>query len=394
MTDTYLMPTYARQNISFVSGEGVWLTDTAGNAYLDAISGIGVCNLGHSHPAVTRAIQQQAAQLIHTSNLYRIPAQEKLAEQLCQISGSEKVFFSNSGAEANEAAIKLARLYGHRKGIESPVIVVMENAFHGRTMATLTATGNVRAQQGFEPLLPGFIRVPWNDVAALETLIDNTSICAVFLEPLQGEGGVRVADTGYLSAVKHLCEQQQWLMMLDEVQTGNGRTGDYFACMTEHVAADVITTAKGLGNGFPIGACLARGAAADVFGPGNHGSTYGGNPLACSVAAEVVETLTNEVIPAVNAKGDRLRTKLAHVLDGYPLLDEIRGRGLMTGIQLTTDCAAVVVLARENGLLVNVTAGNVVRLLPPLIITDDEIDTLCQQLGKTLDQFARQQEAS
>ncbi len=395
MTQNFLMPTYARQPIAFSKGAGVWLTDLDGKQYLDAISGIGVCNLGHAHPAVTRALCEQAGQLLHTSNLYHIPSQEALAELLCHIADMQKVFFCNSGAEANEAAIKLARLYGHQAGMDSPRIIVMESAFHGRTLATLSATGNRRAQAGFDPLVSGFLRVPWNDLDAIEELAtQHHDIAAVLVEPVQGEGGVRFPHDNFLTSLRTLCDKQKWLLMLDEVQSGNGRTGHYFACQSSAVRPDVITTAKGLGNGFPIGACLARGAAAHVFGPGNHGSTFGGNPLGCAVALAVVREIARpDFLQAVREKGDQLMALLSEKLEQHPRVQSIRGRGLMCGIVLDCDCADLVPIAREEGLLVNVTAGNVIRLLPPLMISHDEIQTLTHRLTLAIDTFTAQQEA-
>lgn len=395
MNDNYLMPTYARQPLSFTRGEGVWLYDSDGRAWLDGVSGIAVCNLGHCHPAVSRALARQAETLVHTSNLYQIDAQARLAEALCQLAGMDKAFFCNSGAEANEAAIKIARLYGHRRGIDVPTIIVLDSAFHGRTMATLTATGNVKAQQGFEPLVAGFVRAPWNDVEALRALArEHNNIVAVLAEPVQGEGGVRVPAADFLPQLRALCDQQDWLLMLDEVQTGNGRTGSYFACNRAGVVPDVLTTAKGLGNGFPIGACLAAGKAVDVFGPGNHGSTYGGNPLGCTTALAVVETLRDEVIPGVHRKGERLVAGLRDALKDLPMVREVRGQGLIVGVELDRDCGEIVALARDNGLLINVTAGRVVRLLPPLIISDAELATLIERVSAAIHAFARQQEAA
>lgn len=394
MSENYLMPTYARQPMGFVRGEGVWLHDEDGQAWLDAVAGIAVCNLGHCHPVVTETLCAQAGQLVHSSNLYRIPAQQQLAQMLCHISGMESVFFANSGAEANEAAIKLARLHGHRHGIDKPVTVVMENAFHGRTMATLSATGNPKAREGFEPLVEGFLRVPFNDVDAIRALADRGDIAAVFVEPVQGEGGVHIPAHGYLRELRALCDEHNWLLMLDEIQTGNGRTGTYFACQGEEVRPDVLTTAKGLGNGFPIGACLAAGPAADLFGPGSHGSTYGGNPLGCATALTVVSTLRQSVIPDVAAKGERLRALLRERLSDLAMVREVRGRGLMVGIELDRPCTEIVALARKQQLLTNVAGGSVVRLLPPLIINDEEIDLLVEKLEKAIREFVRQQEAA
>ncbi len=393
MSDEHLMPVYARQPLAFARGHGVWLETAEGESYLDALSGIAVCNLGHGHPAVVEALREQAGTLIHTSNLYRIPVQERLAERLCAVSGMERAFFCNSGAESNETAIKLARRHGHARGVETPRILVMDNAFHGRTLASLSATGNTRAQEGFAPLVEGFVRVPFDDLAAVEKAAgEYPDIVAVLVEPIQGEGGVQVPAEDYLERLRTLCDEQGWLLMLDEVQTGNGRTGEYFAGASAR--PDVITTAKGLGNGFPIAVCLARGEAAEALGPGSHGTTYGGNPLGCATALAVVDTLENEAIPAVREKGERLREKLREQLEPTGLVREIRGRGLILGIVLERDCAEVVELARDQGLLVNVTAGNVIRLLPPLVISDEEIDLLATRLGRAVAEFARRQEAS
>lgn len=390
----YLIPTYARQPLAFVRGEGVWLYDEAGHKYMDAIAGIGVCNLGHCHPAVSRTLAEQAGQLVHTSNLYRIPAQESLAQRLCELSGMQSVFFSNSGAEANEAAIKIARLYGNSKGIRKPTVVVMEGSFHGRTMATLSATANAKVQEGFAPLVEGFVRVPFNDPDAVAALADNPDVVAVLVEPVQGEGGINIPDAGYLNALRQLCDQNDWLLMLDEIQTGNGRTGHYFACMGDNVVPDVLTTAKGLGNGFPIGACLVAGKAAGVFGPGNHGSTYGGNPLGCATALTVVNTLADDVVDAVNDKGDWLKQAFSSALGDLAMVTGIRQRGLMLGIQLDRPCGELVNRAREAGLLINVTAGSVVRLLPPLVISQDEMQTLVDGLSALIRTFAEEQEVA
>lgn len=394
MSQQFLIPTYARQPVAFVRGEGVWLFDENGDKYMDAISGIAVCNLGHCHPAVSRTLAEQAGQLVHTSNLYRIPAQEALAERLCEISGMQGAFFSNSGAEANEAAIKIARLYGNRKGIAKPTVIVMEGSFHGRTMATLSATGNSKVQEGFTPLVEGFVRVPFNDVAAVEALATSNEIVAVLVEPVQGEGGINIPDAGYLQALRQLCDQQDWLLMLDEIQSGNGRTGHYFACMGDGVLPDVLTTAKGLGNGFPIGACLVAGKAADVLSPGTHGSTYGGNPLGCATALTVVNTLTNEVIGDVATKGAQLKAAFQAALADVALVTEIRQKGLMLGIQLDRPCGELVASAREAGLLINVTAGSVIRLLPPLVINDAEMQTLVDGLSAIIHSFANAQEVA
>lgn len=393
MADDHLMATYKRQPPGFERGSGVWLHDADGRAWLDGLSGIGVCNLGHCHPAVTEALCAQAGTLMHTSNLYPIKAQQHLAERLCHHGRMDRAFFCNSGSEANEAAIKLARKYGHERGFVEPRIVVMDNAFHGRTLASLAATGNARAQQGFEPLPEGFVRVPFNDPDAVTALSESSEIAAVLVEPIQGEGGVQVPDDDYLAGLRRLCDQRGWLLMLDEVQTGNGRSGHYFACQHYGVTPDVITTAKGLGNGFPIGACLARGEAAEVLGPGTHGSTFGGNPLGCATALAVVNTLET-VMPEVAAKGERLRALLAEQVGHTDMVREIRGPGLMCALELDRPCGDLVGLCHEQQLLANVTAERVVRLLPPLIINDDELTLLAERFGKALQAFIRQQEAA
>lgn len=384
-----IMNTYGRLPVTFTQGQGSWLTDTEGRRYLDALSGIAVCGLGHSHPAVTAAIVKQAGELIHTSNLYSIERQEQLAQALVKVSGMQNVFFSNSGTEANEAAIKLARKYGHDKGIEEPCIIVMQKAFHGRTLGALAATGNAKVQAGFGPLLGGFIRVPYMDSAAIEAIVKaNPNVVAVLLEPVQGEGGLATATAEYLQAVRKLCDEHQLLMMLDEVQTGNGRTGRYFCYQNFNFLPDVVTTAKGLGNGVPIGACLSRGVAADVFKPGNHGSTYGGNPLACAAGLAVVETIVNEDLCANAQKmGDYLRQGFTTRLAGS-LLTDIRGHGLMIGLVLSKDCPNLMADAVAQGVLLNVTAGNVVRLLPPLNITQDEADQILDKVSALIKALA------
>ncbi len=384
-----LMQTYARLPVTFSHGEGVYLVDTDGRRYLDALSGISVTNLGHAHPAVTEAIQQQAARLLHTSNLYHIAGQEALADALTAVSGMETAFFCNSGAEANEAAIKLARLYGHQRGVDKPAVIVFENAFHGRTLATLSATGNRKIQAGFEPLVSGFTRAPLNNLAAVQQIAaNNPDVVAVLVEPIQGEGGIRVADDAFMQGLRALCDDRGWLLMLDEVQCGNGRAGHYFACQGMGVVPDVITTAKGLGNGVPIGACLAHGPAATVFKAGHHGSTYGGNPLACAAGLAVVNTVVNEgLAERATAAGARLRQQLTDGLQGCESLVELRGRGLMIGVQLNRDCGELVGRALAAGLLINVTAGNTIRLLPPLICSDDHLDELATGLIKLIRGF-------
>jgi len=382
------MQTYTRLPVTFSHGEGVYLYDTTGRRYLDAIAGIAVNGLGHAHPAVTAAIREQADKLVHTSNLYRIEAQEQLGEVLTGVAGMENCFFGNSGAEANEAAIKLARLYGHQREIDRPAIVVLEGAFHGRTLATLSATGNRKIQAGFEPLVTGFTRAPRNDVQALRQIAaNNPAVVAVLMEPIQGESGVHPLSAEYLQAVREICDQQEWLLMLDEVQTGNGRTGSYFAYQGMGLVPDVVTTAKGLGNGIPIGACLARGAAARVLGAGQHGSTFGGNPLVCATALAVVKTITDEALAAnATAMGQLIVESLRADSAAAAKIVEIRGRGLMLGIELRTECGELAQRALEAGLLINVTAGNTIRLLPPLIINAREARELAATLAGLIQQ--------
>ncbi|MDX1453357.1 MAG: aspartate aminotransferase family protein [Oleiphilaceae bacterium] len=390
MTDQALMNTYGRLPVAFESGDGCWLYDTDGNKYFDTFCGIAVCGLGHAHPEITRAIKDQAGRLLHCSNLYHTPQQQKLAKNLTRLAGMDSVFFSNSGAEANEAAIKLARRYGHEQGVKTPTIIVMENAFHGRTMATLTATGNRKVQAGFEPLLSGFVRAPFNDIAALENIArSNPNVVAVLLEPIQGEAGIQLADSGYFKALRQLCTEQDWLLMVDEVQTGNGRTGQYFANSTFGIDADVITTAKGLGNGFPIGACIARGKAAEILGPGSHGSTFGGNPLACTAALATVDEIESNNLPQrAKELGDRILEELAAQLGSADYVKEIRGQGLMIGIEMKEPCLALVPLAKAKGLLLNVTSENVIRLLPALNMSDEECEFLIDAVVQIIRLYA------
>jgi acetylornithine aminotransferase len=378
-----LMSTYNRLPVSFVRGEGAYLWDPQGNRYLDALSGIGVCGLGHAHPSVTEAISAQAKRLIHTSNLYGIPEQEALSDALVELSGMDVVFFCNSGAEANEAAIKIARAYGHGKNIELPKIIVANDSFHGRTLATLSATGNPKVHAGFEPLVHGFVRVPYDDLAAVESAAeDHAGVVAVLVEPIQGEGGVVVPDPDYLRGLRDFCDRFGWLLILDEVQTGMGRTGAWFAYQHAGILPDVMTLAKALGNGVPIGACLARSAAAKALGPGSHGSTFGGNPLACAAAQAVIDSVREQdLVNRAEQAGNRLAAGLARELRGQNCVVDIRGRGLMMGIELTRPCGDLVGLALQRGLLINVTAERTVRLLPPLIINDDQIDEIVSTLG-------------
>lgn len=388
------MQTYARLPVSFVKGEGAYLYDDKGNAYLDALGGIAVCALGHAHPAVTKAVCEQAQTLLHTSNLYDIPNQQALADKLCAVSGMDRVFFCNSGAEANEAAIKIARRYGHQRDIDVPHVVVMENSFHGRTLATLTATANQKAQQGFEPLVAGFIRVPYDNIEAIAELAQSRNdIVAVLVEPIQGEGGIRVPSPGYLQALRQLCDAHQWLLMLDEIQSGVGRTGQWFAFQHENIQPDVLTSAKALGNGVPIGACLARGQAADILQPGSHGTTFGGNPLACAAALAVLESIEKDKLLArITGLGAKMLAGFQAALcdymgDANPAITSIRGKGLMIGIQLQRECTELVKLALAQKLLVNVTAGNVVRLLPPYILNDNEAELIVDAVSRLIKQY-------
>ena len=384
-----LMNTYSRLDVSFTHGVGCHLFDNRGNRYLDGVSGVGVNSLGHAHPAVTAAIAEQAGRLIHTSNLYHIELQARLAERLAAVADMERCFFGNSGAEANEAAIKLARLRGHQRGVNNPAIVVMEGSFHGRTMATLSATGNRKIQAGFEPLVSGFVRAPFNDVAAVGKIAENNGdVVAVLVEPIQGEGGVIIPAAGYLAELRNICDRQGWLLMLDEVQSGNCRSGHWYACQGEGVQADVITTAKALANGVPIGVCMARGEAADVLTPGNHGSTYGGNPLACAAALAVIDTMEKEQLAHRAAVlGERIRERMGNAIGTLPAVGEIRGRGLMIGVELTEPCAELAGRALHKGLLINVTAGNTIRLLPPLVMSDAEADQLADGVAELVTEF-------
>lgn len=386
-SSAYLMPTYARQPVSFSRGQGARLWDTQGIEYLDAIAGVAVTSLGHAHPEVAAVIAEQAGQLLHTSNLFRIEWQEQLAERLCALSGMQRAFFCNSGAEANEAALKLARLHASALRVTDPQVLVMENSFHGRTLATLAATGNPAAQRGFEPLMPGFVRVPYDDIEALRDAARQfPGIVAVLVEPVQGEGGVRAASAGYLQTLRQLCDAHDWLMMVDEVQTGLGRTGSWFGFQQAGVMPDVITLAKALGNGLPIGACLARGRAAELFSPGQHASTFGGNPLACRVACTVLDILAREQLPQRAATlGRRLLAALRQGLGNHAEVVAIRGLGLMVGIELNRQCPELVGQAlKEQRLLITVTRGTTLRLLPPLICDDAQIDDIAARVIRLL----------
>lgn len=389
---SHLMNTYARLPIAFTHGEGAWLWDNNGKRYLDALAGIAVNTLGHAHPRYIAALNRQIGKLIHVSNIYQVPQQELLADKLCALSGMDEVFLCNSGCEANEAAIKLARMVGHNKGVETPHIIVMEKAFHGRTLATLSATGNRKVQAGFEPLVKGFVRVPYNDLDAIHQVAErNPEVVAVLVEPIQGEGGIRTLDIHYLERLRGICDQQGWLLMLDEVQCGIGRTGKWFAFQHTGILPDVMTLAKGLGSGVPVGACLAAGRATGTFKPGNHGSTFGGNPLACTAAQTTLEIMEQDNLPArAAATGELLMDGLRQRLHGVSGVVEVRGQGLMIGIELGKPCGELVRLALAQGLLINVTAENVIRLLPPLIFSEAEVkqllDILCPLIATFLSQ--------
>ena len=378
----HVMPTYGRLPVTFERGEGAWLWDSDGNKYLDALGGLAVCVLGHSHPKVAETIARQGATLIHTSNLYRIESQQLLAEKLAELSGMTNMFFGNSGAEANEAAFKIARKYGHSKGIDAPETLVAEGSFHGRTLAALSATGNPKIHAGFEPLVPGFTRIPFNDLDAIRSAIhDQANVVAVMVEPIQGEGGIVVPDDDYLTGIRKICDEHGLLMMLDEIQTGMGRTGQWFAWQHSGAMPDVMTLAKGLANGIPIGVCLARGDAAEVLSPGTHGSTFGGNPFSCSVANSVLQVIEEEgLVEHAAAMGERLRNNIETGVFAPERVVEIRGRGMMIGIEMDSPFTDLVSVALERGLLVNVTTERVVRMLPPLNLTEEEVDQVSLRL--------------
>lgn len=389
MNTKALMNTYGERAATLIRGDGVWLWDEKGNKYLDALSGIAVCGLGHAHKSISTALTEQAETLVHCSNYFSMPNQNKLAEKICKVSGMHKAFFCNSGAEANEAAIKIARLFGNNKGLKIPTILVMDNAFHGRTLATISASGGRRVQAGFEPLVSGFARGPFDDIPALEKIADNNpNICAVFVEPIQGEGGIRVPSSGYLKELREVCNRHDWLLMLDEVQTGNGRTGQYFCYQHTDIIPDVVTTSKGLGNGVPIGACLAAGKASELMQPGNHGSTFGGNPLACAAALSMIQTLEDQnLIPRTLEIGNRIMTGLERELRSLPHVKDIRGLGCMIGIELNKPCKSLFNEAMLNGLVINVTDESVIRLLPPFIFTNQHADMVVDILGPLIRKF-------
>lgn len=386
---SHLMKNYARQAVAFTHGEGCYLFDEAGRRYLDGLAGIAVNTLGHNHPKLVGALSAQLSRMIHVSNLYTVREQERLAARLATLAGMDEVFFCNSGCEANEAAIKLARLFGHQRGIEQPAIIVMEHAFHGRTLATLSATGNRKVQAGFEPLVPGFVRVPFDDLAAIEQVAaNNKNVIAVLFEPVQGEGGIHVAHQPFVRGLRRLCDDKGWLLMVDEVQCGIGRTGSWFAHQHAGIQPDVMTLAKGLGSGVPIGACLTASAATGVFKPGNHGSTFGGNPLACVAALTTLAVIEEEgLLERAFNLGERMCARVRGALVGGGGIAEVRGAGLMIGIELDRPCGALVAAGLEAGILINVTAEKVIRLLPPLVMSDEEGDALVDTLVQTVSQF-------
>ncbi|HEY5602438.1 MAG TPA: aspartate aminotransferase family protein [Gammaproteobacteria bacterium] len=387
-----LMTTYSPLPVTFTHGSGCWLWDNKGNRYLDALCGIAVTGLGHAHPAISEAICGQAKRLLHTSNLFEIDLQKRLAEKLTWLAKMDNVFFANSGAEANEAAIKLARLYGHHKGIKQPTIIVTENSFHGRTLATLTATGNRKVQAGFEPLVSGFSRAPYNDIEALRTIAKHDkNIVAVLVEPLQGESGINIPDETYLPAIREICTENGWLMMLDEIQTGMGRSGKWFAFQHYDFTPDVMTLAKALGNGVPISACLAKGEAAQTFKPGNHGTTFGGNPLACRTALAVIETIEqNGLVERAKFLGERILNGLKQNLAAHPHVKDIRGKGLLIAVELDSPCKVLAQQALDLGIVVNIANESRIRLLPPLILSDDEADMIIGKVSELVGNFTPQ----
>lgn len=391
MQSVHLMNTYGRQDVTFVKGEGVWLTDTNGDRYLDALSGVAVNGLGHAHPKLVAALNAQIARLIHVSNIYQIAEQDSLADKLAEISGMDKVFFCNSGCEANEASIKLARLYGHNKGIENPEIIVMERSFHGRTMATLSATGNRKTQAGFEPLVSGFIRVPFDDIEAVKAVASRkNNVVAILVEAVQGEGGIHIpADMkSYMQGLRKVCDENGWLLMLDEVQSGIGRTGTWFAFQHTGIMPDVMSLAKGLGSGVPIGACVARGLAAETFTPGKHGSTFGGNPLATAAGIATLNIIAEEKLREnAEAMGNYINQLFTDAFKSNKAVVNIRNAGLMIGVELDRPCADLVKMALAEKVLINVTADKVIRLLPPLIISKTEAEELVKRLLPLINRF-------
>ena len=383
------MKTYTPLPVTFSHGEGVWIWDTQGNKYLDALCGIAVTGIGHAHPVLTQAICEQANKLLHTSNLFEIELQQQLADKLTTLSGMDNVFFSNSGAEANEAAIKIARLYAHNKGIREATIIVTENSFHGRTLATLSATGNAKIQAGFEPLVSGFHHVPYNDLDAIRSIAQqNENVVAIMVEPIQGESGINIPDENYLPGIREICDEHGWLMILDEIQTGVGRSGQWFAFQHYDLKPDIMTLAKALGNGVPIGACLARGEAAQTFQPGNHGTTFGGNPLACRAAHTVLGIIEqNNLVERAKILGEKILHGLQEQLSGHPNVKDIRGKGLLMAVELTAPCKILAQQALEAGIVINVANENRIRLLPPLILNDKEADLIVSKVSDLVKSF-------
>jgi len=392
MSNSKLMKTYSPLPVTFTHGSGCWLWDSEDRKYLDALCGIAVTGLGHAHPAISEAICGQAKRLLHTSNLFEIGLQKQLAERITALAGMDSVFFSNSGAEANEAAIKIARLYGHNKGIKQPTIIVTENSFHGRTLATLTATGNRKVQAGFEPLVAGFSRAPYNDIDALRNIAKHDkNVVAIMVEPLQGESGINIPDENYLPAIREICNEQGWLMILDEIQTGMGRSGRWFAFQHYDFTPDIMTLAKSLGNGVPIGACLAKGEAAQTFQPGNHGTTFGGNPLACRTALAVIETIEqNGLVERAEVLGQRILNGLRQNLSSHPNVKDVRGKGLLIAVELHAPCKELAKMALDMGIVINVANENRIRLLPPLILSDDEADLIVSKVSELVTAFKPQ----
>lgn len=390
------MNSYSRLPVSFVRGAGARLWDSNGEEYLDALGGIAVCALGHCHPEITAAINEQAATLVHTSNLFDVANQERLAKKLCDLTGMDAVFFGNSGAEANEAAIKLTRLHAQNKGITRPVVITFNGSFHGRTMATLSATGNAKVHNGFAPLVDSFLQLPYNDISAIEDAANtNADIVAIMVEPILGEGGIEIPDDDYLKKIRDICDQHDWLMVCDEIQSGVGRTGHWFASLGQGVKPDVITSAKALGNGIPIGACIATGPAATLIQPGHHGSTFGGNPFATRIAHEVLAVMERDELPQrAGSGGARLHTALKNRLHNRPEVREIRGQGMMIGIVLDADCSELVATGLKNRVIFNVTAGNVVRLLPPYNLHDEEIDLIAERVAAAITQVCEEQKSA
>ena len=387
---SHVMNTYARQPVAFVRGEGVWLWEKAGKKYLDALAVLAVCTLGYAHPRLTKALSERISSgVLHTSNLWRIPDQEAAAERIAGITGLDEVFFCNSGLEANEAAIKIARKYGHERGIAEPAIIVMEGAFHGRSLATLSATGSRKVQAGFEPLVSGFVRVPLNDLAAVRTVAENNrNVCAVMVEPIQGEGGVNVSRLEYLRGLKEICERNQWLFISDEVQCGLGRTGKWFVYQHAGFQPDVVPLAKGLGSGMPVGACVVGGRARGIFKPGNHGSTFGGNPLAMTAVVTTIDTMREEGLLENAARvGKLISDSLQSEIGGLQDVAEIRGMGMMIGVELGRACGELVKEALDAGLVINVTADNVIRLMPPLVMSEAEGRMVVERLAPLVQAF-------